>query len=619
MNYLKKISISFLFIVSLIFLFPQQTKAQYTDILNSPKEYGLDAIAWEFANTAVRRITTQTVNWINSGFQGSPAYIQNPKQFFLNVADNQASRFLSGTSLNQLCSPFRAQVRLALVRNYLQEDVSNYSCSLSILRNNYDQFMNDFSQGGWDGWFELTQNDTNNPYGAYLAAQDQLSINVGTEQKKYQEQLQWGKGFLSFEVCPEGQELDPSLGTGDCMVEKVVATPGSVIVDQLNLNLNTGLKKLEAADELSEILSALISQLTLRVVGGIGNGLFGTSNPPSGQTSYTGDLGSEASPPDPTVPPLEPNIPPCPSDLGYSCAPPPDTNSCVQPPTDSQRLLAEQVTAELTAVLNAGTSGPVPFCEMERTPSQDCQDFVNSVVDEYNERVFQSTGIRNYASYYPMDNTVRLPFTYIIGPNTQRVSDTIGPGSTWRSGTHTTCAPGTGGGGTGGGGTGGGGTGTASGAWNIVGTLDIGSVNIVGPAPDVRGWAETTQITNGSWDGAWNVDFTQENSWGTCETPGVFGPVSYTIWAFVQVSGQWYGSAFERNYPGDSNSGGPGNPRFQLPQNWWYDTRWPNMYGHYPATGEQVGFMVTNGNHRLTDSPCTATQSRSNIVLVTMP
>jgi hypothetical protein len=133
-------------------------------------------------------------------------------------------------------------------------------------------------------------------------------------------------------------------------------------------------------------------------------------------------------------------------------------------------------------------------------------------------------------------------------------------------------------------------------------------------------WPETTQITGGNWDLSWNIDFTEEGTWGTCETPGVFGPVSYTIWAFVQhTDGQWYGSAFERNYPGDANSGGPGDPKLQLPRNWWYDTRWVNMFGHYPRVGEQVGFMVTNGNHRLTDIPCTATQSRSNIVLVTIP
>src|SRR4051812_4231788 len=47
------------------------------------KQFVLDPIARTAARYVIKRITTQTVNWINSGFKGNPAFVTNPQQFFL--------------------------------------------------------------------------------------------------------------------------------------------------------------------------------------------------------------------------------------------------------------------------------------------------------------------------------------------------------------------------------------------------------------------------------------------------------------------------------------------------------------------------------------------------------
>lgn len=277
----------------------------FADSSFAVKELALDTVAWQLANMAIKRIASQTVNWINSGFQGNPAYVTDPGQFFLDLGDNVASKYLSETSLNNLCAPFKAEVRLALVKNYLSDTGQTYSCSLSTLKNNYDQFMQDFSVGGWDGWFELIESSQNNPYGSYLDTKNQLTIQIGSDQAKYSEQLSWGRGILSYETCPEGQtvtqqQIDDGLAmgdpnyigwnAGDCWVKKQTVTPGSVIEGQLNENLSSGLKRLEVADEINEIIMALLNQLIGRVVGGIGNGLRGASQGPN---PYTSQLTSE--------------------------------------------------------------------------------------------------------------------------------------------------------------------------------------------------------------------------------------------------------------------------------------------------------------------------------------
>ncbi len=272
------------------------------------KEFVGDAVANLIAKQILRALTAQTVNWINTGFKGNPAFVTDPSKFFLNIGDNIASVYLSSPALNQLCSPFKAQVRLQLVKNYLAEtSPQNFSCTLGKLEQNYEAFTRDFAQGGWDSWFSVTQVNQNNPYGSYLDTKNQLSIQIGNAQNKYQKQLDWGKGFLSYQKCADGttfgeltkkdaedtginelyDKTDQS--NNDCAEsDKETVTPGSVIDDQLSKALGSSWAELEASDEINEVVGALMTQMTQKVVGGITSGLRGLSQ--KGPTSNSQSL-----------------------------------------------------------------------------------------------------------------------------------------------------------------------------------------------------------------------------------------------------------------------------------------------------------------------------------------
>lgn len=272
------------------------------------KEYALDAVAVQTVNMIIERVTASTVNWINSGFKGSPAYVQDPEKYFLDLGDKIAGEFImKDPRLSNLCGPISARVRLALTQNYIGE--RQWSCTLSQVGNNLENFMNDFSQGGWDNFFEVTQRQQNNPIGAFMQAQSELSAQLNSRSESARMQLGWGTGFLSKKTCvrhseavqgetitgerqligidAEGNEIygDPINQTlpdvpPKCIEEKIV-TPGSVIEDQLNNVLGIGNEKLAVADEINEIVSALLNQMLNRVIGGVGNGLFGASQPSS--------------------------------------------------------------------------------------------------------------------------------------------------------------------------------------------------------------------------------------------------------------------------------------------------------------------------------------------------
>ena len=303
-------------------LFAKKAEAQWIvwDPGAAAKEYGLDAVGWIIINLIIERMSKSTVNWINGGFKGKPAFISNPEAFFGQLGDQVAGQLIfSNPNTKFLCGPLQAKIRLALTSTYNQ-DSTRLRCSLTQIGGNLDGFMANFENGGWGTFFELTQKPQNNPIGAYLQAEGELFETIARKKDIAEKDLLQGKGFLSFKKCArftkdrdpgntEAEDLDEEETGGEedelksmsnpCLKEETV-TPGSVISDQLNKQLGLGSDKLAIADELNEIVSALLNKLVSSVVGGIGKGLRGLSRPDpvTNNETFTEQLSSN---PDGTV------------------------------------------------------------------------------------------------------------------------------------------------------------------------------------------------------------------------------------------------------------------------------------------------------------------------------
>ena len=52
------------------------------------KELTLDGIAWSLVKNVAQQMTSSIINWINSGFQGSPAFLTNLDRFLLDSRSN---------------------------------------------------------------------------------------------------------------------------------------------------------------------------------------------------------------------------------------------------------------------------------------------------------------------------------------------------------------------------------------------------------------------------------------------------------------------------------------------------------------------------------------------------
>lgn len=289
---------------------PVHTLNSSQNFLNTTgKEFGLDTVAWLVAKMILRTITADVVSWINSGFNGSPAFVQDLGGFMADIADRTAGAFLEGSALSFMCDPFKLAINLSLRGGFFSFR-DRVSCRLSDVVNNLQNFMSgDFLEGGFAGLMRMTMIPQNNMYGAYLLADQELSLRIAVAQYQAQKKLDWGSGFLTFETCEE-QVGSPEEEAVEVCSPK---TPGKIIEGQLQKVLGSGIDQLGLADEFNEIIGALMSQL-LQQVFSAGKGLLGLGGASSPSSSFANRLRTD---------PINQERAPTPEKAGFVLPPPP--------------------------------------------------------------------------------------------------------------------------------------------------------------------------------------------------------------------------------------------------------------------------------------------------------
>lgn len=260
------------------------TAANTTGLL--VKENILDGIGWAIAKQMVSNMTRSLINWINSGFEGSPSFVTDLNAFLLDALDTAAGEYIRslGGIGEFICSPFRLDIQAALSASYAQARSGMPSgptapaCRLTDIANNIQGFFAGINEGGWNDWMQVTSDPQNTPYGAYLEAQYRMKIKLVNDAGQEMEVANWGDGFLSKKIC---EAIEGSSGGEQC----IISTPGQVISEALTFQLSTGPRSLIEADEINELIGALLNQLVLKAMEGI-NGLLGLSEG-TGYTDYS--------------------------------------------------------------------------------------------------------------------------------------------------------------------------------------------------------------------------------------------------------------------------------------------------------------------------------------------
>ncbi|MDP2593110.1 MAG: hypothetical protein Q8P52_00455, partial [bacterium] len=273
-----------------------QTSVQQTGA--TIKECALDFLVNNLANTLIRNFTRSVVNWINNGFNGSPAFVTNPEGFFGNVADEVLGQEIYGLGAigEFICSPFDFDIRIALGLSFGTRGRDEVVCRLSDVQKNFHRAFvggNFGGQAGWQNWFDLNYYPQNNPYSTYLQASAGIRASIVNAQGREINLLGQGRGFLPFRKCIRYSESVPTaVGRQKSCEEYEIRTPGTVIENTLNDHLGSETRRLEVADEINEIIGALVNQAVTQIFSGAG-GLLGSSRASqNGNNSYLGRLAS---------------------------------------------------------------------------------------------------------------------------------------------------------------------------------------------------------------------------------------------------------------------------------------------------------------------------------------
>jgi hypothetical protein len=150
--------------------------------------------------------------------------------------------------------------------------------------------------------------------------------------------------------------------------------------------------------------------------------------------------------------------------------------------------------------------------------------------------------------------------------------------------------------------------------------INLNQVAVYNSPADIASWPATVTINRLTMQPtgapAEGLSFGFTSNWPDFTPPGWSGSIQYTVWAVVNVNGQWHTSGFIEMWRDRVSTGAPMLTDFA--RNWAYDARWGPMMGHQPQVGEQMGFFISAGDAR-GFSGVTSVRERSNVVVVSLP
>ncbi len=301
------------------------------------KEYALDPIATKIAQDMINRASGDTVNWINSGFQGGgPGFIVNPDAYLKNIANQEVRVQLD--ALNKTVGPLKSSISVALVKNIrtgrqsaaaqmqftLLDTVRSETCTSAnlqkIAENQVDSSLtttasdnslsrsekiakrkgelnqdlcsaaakNDpqanaklqacFNSGACGGFRSTLDAFSDRNSEAAVQAKFIADVNNRTTQQQEIAKAESSNGIIPEKVCQARLQVDDEDnpypdGEGPC-TDWDIKTPVASVQNELQKSQSGNYGKLTQADEIGELIgNALLNQATLALYKGLNNTL----------------------------------------------------------------------------------------------------------------------------------------------------------------------------------------------------------------------------------------------------------------------------------------------------------------------------------------------------------
>lgn len=159
---------------------PQITNAQFVDVMNTVKEYGLDTLAYMLASTAGTKLSSKIFNKANGGASGDDSqqsFITDFNSYFADLDRSKVQKYITDLEVSQ--NPFAQNIARGMIFAYstaggpgVPDDIGGFNLD-TMLGPNYQRFYDDASVGGYDGFLAMTI-PGNTAIGAQMIAEEKL-------------------------------------------------------------------------------------------------------------------------------------------------------------------------------------------------------------------------------------------------------------------------------------------------------------------------------------------------------------------------------------------------------------------------------------------------------------
>ncbi len=397
------------------------------NVAQTTKEFVLDPIARAIARGLINAAVNGIIKEVQtSGRDGGPTWILNWQNFLTEAQYRGEGEFRAILSKTNLCDYFAKDIKglfnvtkvITLLKNTRTGNLDPYAlranCTMP-LNFNLTNYQNDFAgNGGWNAWSRMLE-PQNNYYGTLFGALDETSRQRAMEQTVDSSQALANNGFIGKSGDGANDSCQTFDANGKCLAYKNIQTPGKIFGDSVSSTIDNDLGWLVSSDEIGEIIIALGSAITNRMINlALDNPSNDYNNAPKADTSASdGYLAC---------------INTCPKADNLTCQ-----NNCAKAFPNGGYNVAEP----------SSTPPPRP------TPTPDSPERQPCTAGGHNEQIFMlpllnggftpqdvvfqtntQFGLtrqnRNEAVYYPENNTIGLPEFYLAGPTAGRP---ISPGT----------------------------------------------------------------------------------------------------------------------------------------------------------------------------------------------
>lgn len=247
-----------------------------SDLPRDPREgaYGvpaLDAVAWMLAKMIINEIIMEVKSLIEQGFFGDLMFLVDPQAFIAKLSRDITNHLIGEIGGMDTYEPLKRGMMQFLSVTYTPYSEYAKSTIEDILIEPQAFADGFFRGGGWTGFLAHTVMPENSPIGQGFMAAEENQRRVTRQKETILSELDWGDGILSLPgdcLVTSGVDAngDGVVNADDGCVDWERVNPGTFVAGEMSKALGSRVQTLENADDIGEILTAILQELVASIV-----------------------------------------------------------------------------------------------------------------------------------------------------------------------------------------------------------------------------------------------------------------------------------------------------------------------------------------------------------------